>query len=177
MADANDTFSAMAPLARRVAGLVERGTVLLTDAAKKFQALQMRIAGDETDDSLEHFEPYGFTSHPKAPDATGAAEGVVLNVGGNRDHPVVIVVGDRRYRLTGLAEGEVAIFDDQGAKIVLKRTKIQIVSNTGDTVEVSDDGTALVATDGVVHGSGIDPYTGATYFALGNASATLLAKK
>jgi hypothetical protein len=31
--------------------------------------------------------------------------------------------------------------------------------------------------DGVVHGRGIDPFTGAPYFALGNTSAIVMAKK
>ncbi len=172
---------AIQALKARIHGLVERGSVVLSTASSKLQSLQLKIAGEPTDDDLEHFEPYGFTSRPKDPVAVGAdagaAEAIALALGGNRDHQIVICVADRRYRMVGLEKGEVAIFDDQGAAVVLKRARIQIISNVGDTVEVSDDGAALVATDGVVHGSGIDPYTGSTYFVLGNTSARLLAKK
>ena len=38
-------------------------------------------------------------------------------------------------------------------------------------------GKGLTALDGVVHGSGTDPYTGLNYTALGNASAVVKAKK
>ncbi|WP_431477838.1 phage baseplate assembly protein domain-containing protein [Massilia eburnea] len=58
----------------------------------------------------------GFTSVPKP-----GAEGVVVFVGGNRDHGLVIAVEDRRFRLKGLASGEVAIYDDQGQKVHLTR--------------------------------------------------------
>lgn len=43
-----------------------------------------------------------------------------------------------------------------------------------DRVDVGD---GTVPTDGVVHGAGVDPFTGSTYFALGNTSSRLRAKK
>jgi hypothetical protein len=52
-------------------------------------------------------------------------------------------------------------------KLVLKATQVFIGDEAGLT--------ALI--NGVVLAGGIDPFTGATYGALGNASATVLAKK
>lgn len=52
-----------------------------------------------------------MTSVPHA-----GAECVTLSVGGNTDHPVVINVDDRRYRMRGLKTGEMAIYDDQGCR-------------------------------------------------------------
>lgn len=77
------------------------------------------MAGDLRDD-VEHFEPYGFTSEPK----TGA-EPLIVALDGDRD-PIAICVADRRYRLTGLTSGEVALYDDQGQEVVLAREGIRI---------------------------------------------------
>ena len=52
---------------------------------------------------------------------------------------------------------------------------INLVVSGGATINLGDS--ALAALDGVVTGQGIDSFTGATYFALGNASAVVKAKK
>jgi phage gp45-like len=41
-------------------------------------------------------------------------------------HPIVLVVGDRRYRLKNLQDGEVAIYDDLGQKVHLTRDGIRV---------------------------------------------------
>ena len=109
----------MSPLARSVGNMLARGTLVLANAASKMQSLQVRILDGEAKDAVEHFEPYGFTSHPHA-----GAEALLQFFGGDRSHGVAFMVADRRYRLLGLAAGEVALFDDLGTKIVLKRGNI-----------------------------------------------------
>jgi phage gp45-like len=52
------------------------------------------------------------------------AEAAVLFVGGIRDHALVVAVDDRRYRKTGLQPGEVALYTDQGAYVLLKRGSV-----------------------------------------------------
>lgn len=99
--------------------LLVRGTVVLTAAGKKMQAQQMRLTAGEVKDNLEHFEPYGFTSHAQA-----GAEGITAFLGGDRSHGVVLVVADRRYRLQALEAGEVALYTDEGDKIHFKRGRI-----------------------------------------------------
>ena len=99
--------------------LLVRGTVVLGNAAKKMQALQMRLLAGEVKDNLEHFEPYGFTSHPLP-----GAEGITVFLGGDRSHGIVLVVSDRRYRIQSLKPGEVAIYTDEGDKIHFKRGRI-----------------------------------------------------
>jgi phage baseplate assembly protein V len=111
----------LAPLARRLQNFMARGTVLRSDAGKKMQQLQVRLLADEVADGLEHFEPFGFTSRPKP-----GAEHVTLFVDGDRSHGITIVVADRRYRLQGLEEGEVALHDDQGQKVHLTRNGIVV---------------------------------------------------
>lgn len=99
--------------------LLARGTVVLAHSATKLQSLQMRLTAGEVNDDMEHFEPYGFTSHPLA-----GAEGIATFLGGDRSHAVVLVVADRRYRLKALAPGEVAIYTDEGDKVHFKRGRI-----------------------------------------------------
>lgn len=118
---ASNWMEAVRGLRVRLAGVVSRAVVKRVDDSKKRQALQI-VAGVLAD-GLEHFQPYGFTSVPHA-----GAEGVALFVGGERDHGLVVAVDDRRYRLTGLEGGEVALYTDQGDKLVFKR---------GGTIEVT----------------------------------------
>lgn len=58
--------------------------------------------------------------------------------------------------------------------LVVKGPKVVIIAET-NAVEVGQQG--LGVADGVVHGSGVDAFTGLTYTAMGNTSSTLKAKK
>lgn len=122
----------MAPLARRLGNMVARGAVSAVNAASKMQSLQLRLMAGEAKDNVEHFEPFGFTSKPKP-----GAEHITLFLDGDRSHGVTIVVADRRYRLTGLDDGESALYDAYGNKVHLKKdgtmavvasTQVQITS-------------------------------------------------
>lgn len=108
------------PLLRRVAGMVQRGVVTATADGSKMQGVQVLVGDDVVRGPVEHFEPYGFTSQAQA-----GAEAIVVNVGASADLPVCIVVADRRYRLK-VAPGEVAIWDDQGQAVALRRDGIVI---------------------------------------------------
>lgn len=105
-----------APLARRVRLLARRAVVRLVYDDPKLQELQLAIFSGEIRDRVERWQDYGYSSHPLP-----GAEAIVLALGGNTDHCAVIKVDDRRYRLTGLAEGEVAMYDDLGKAIHFKR--------------------------------------------------------
>jgi len=106
----------MAPALRRVALMVGRAVLELVDDGKPLQAVQLSLLADEVRSNVERIQQYGFTSHPHP-----GAEGVALAVGGSRDHLVVVAVDDRRYRLRGLAQGEVAIYTDEGDQVVIRR--------------------------------------------------------
>lgn len=99
--------------------MLVRGTVIMADAARKLQTLQVRLTAGEIKDGAEHFEPYGFTSHPLA-----EAEVLTAFLGGDRSHAVVLVASDRRYRIKELKPGEVAIYTDEGDKVHFKRGRI-----------------------------------------------------
>lgn len=87
------------------------------------QTAQARLLADETHDDMERVQEYGFTSVPLP-----GAEGVVVFVGGNRDHGLIIATDDRRYRLKGLQGGEVALYTDEGDSIIFKRSHVIEVS-------------------------------------------------
>lgn len=116
----------------RVQMMVGRAVLSAVQDDSKLQELQVELLSDEVHDGVEHFTPYGFTAHPKK-----GAEAIMLAVGGLRSHGLVITVADRRYRLTSLAEGEVALHDDQGQKIHLTRDGIVILSDKGVTIDAT----------------------------------------
>jgi len=145
----------IAPLKRRVMLMVSRAIIESVDDSAKMQLIKASLLADEVVDEVERFQNYGFTAVP-----FGDAEALMLSIGGEREHGVIIAIDDRRYRLSGLAGGEVAIYDDQGQKIVLHRDKILIetekdleaavggiatVNITGD-VNLSADGNVTVST-------------------------------
>lgn len=124
-----------APLVRRIRLSVGRGIVRLVNDTLKLQAVQVSLLADETQDNVERFQEYGFTSHPLP-----GAEAIAVCVGGSRDHAVVIAVDDRRYRLQAIAPGEVAIYDDQGQKVHLKdNNEIHVVCLNKLTADVAND--------------------------------------
>ncbi|MCX5496428.1 phage baseplate assembly protein V [Kaistia dalseonensis] len=121
----------------------------------KLQHLDVSVLKGESHEGAEHMEPYGMTARPHA-----GAEAMVLYVGGNRAHPIVISVANRKYRLQGLTEGEVAIYDDLGQKVHLTRDGIVLDSPIAVTVNAPDatlntdvviNGTLAINGDGVTH--------------------------
>jgi phage baseplate assembly protein V len=120
------------PINRKLRQVASRAVIKLVNDDLKLQELQIAGLSGETLDGVERFQEYGFTSHPKE-----GAEAVSLSLGGNRSHTVIVAVDDRRYRLKGLESGEVALYDDLGQKIVLKRDRIEVVAPK--VVVISDD--------------------------------------
>lgn len=126
-----------------------RGRMALVDDSKKLQQVQVELLADEVKDNVERFQQYGFTSVP----LTGA-EVVCVFLGGGRDHGIAFTIDDRRYRLTGLDNGDVALYNDTGAKIVIGRD--QQITVTCDTlvfdashVELKGDTVTISASDSI----------------------------
>ncbi|XEH25277.1 phage baseplate assembly protein V [Edwardsiella tarda] len=89
------------------------------DSNAKVQTIQAKGIGGEALRGNELFQQYGFTSCPLP-----GTMGIVLPLGGVSTHGIVIATEHGTYRLAGLKSGEVALYDDQGTKIVLKRGRI-----------------------------------------------------
>jgi phage baseplate assembly protein V len=117
-------------LGARVRGMVSRAVVNLINDATKLQGVQITLMADQVADDVERFQNYGLTSVPLP-----GAEAVALAVGGSTAHTVVVVVDDRRYRLKGLAGGEVALYDDLGHKVHLTRSGI-VIDGAGHLVKM-----------------------------------------
>lgn len=128
-----DQVTALAAEVRRLQRMVRllatRATVTLSDSTDHIQRLQLAGLGDEVLDSIEHIEPYGYTSRP-----LDGAEAIVANLFGNRDHAVALLVGDRRFRLKNLQKGEVALWTDEGDVIHFKRGNQILVDTLGTLV-------------------------------------------
>lgn len=135
-------------MAQRIANLLARGSVTLSNAAGSMQTLQIALLSDEAKDEVEHFEPYGFTSNPH-PDA----EVLAAFIEGDRSHGIVIMAADRRYRVKNLQPGEVALYDDHGAMI--KLTQSGIVINGGGHPIAINGAAQVTVTGGDVIADGI----------------------
>lgn len=123
----------IAAIAGRVELMIGRAVIAAVTDTTQAQGLQLELLADEVQEGVERFQGYGYTSHPFP-----GAEALVAFVGGTRSHGIVVQVEDRRYRLKNLAQGEVAIFDDLGQVVHLKRDGIHIESPNKVTVEAPD---------------------------------------
>ena len=153
--DVNALFESLVQRIRMVAA---RGVVGRVDDGKKMQALQLALLADEAQDGVERFQQYGFTGVPLA-----GAEALVVFLGGNRDHGIVLAVDDRRYRIKGLEDGEVALYthedqgDDKHRVILRKDRKVEVhgaqILINADAGEGGGDGVVRIEADGVeIHG-------------------------
>lgn len=122
---------------KRIQNAITRATIKLINSKTKTQSLQIGLLAGEIKGNIEHMEPYGFTSHPNP-----GAEAIALFFGGDRSNGVVVVAADKRYRLLNLQQGEVAIYDDQGQKVVL--TRDGIVVNTPQTLTATCGGDVTI---------------------------------
>lgn len=136
----------MGPFKRRLMLMVGRAVLRLIKDDTGLQRVQLVALDGETLDEVERFQEYGFTSVPH-PDA----EAMLVSIGGVRAHAIVIAVDDRRYRLRGLAGGEVALYTDEdqkpgGHRIVLRRNQEIEVHAQKYTIDVGDGANVLTMT-------------------------------
>jgi phage gp45-like len=108
-------------LGNRVMMMFGRGVLRGVNDSTGRQQLQVELLKNELRDGVEHMQNYGFTSHPMGGDVA------VAFIGGNREQGIVLVVDDRRYRIS-LEAGEVAMYDDLGNKVELLREMVKITA-------------------------------------------------
>lgn len=129
----NAVKAALRPLQRRISNMLARGVVQLVSDAAGIQVVQVSLLADETQDSVERLQNYGFTSVPP----TGS-ECLVVFLGGNRDHPVALAVDNRASRKRTLQPGDTAMYTENTNFIHLKRAA------NGDIVISSPDGNVRI---------------------------------
>jgi len=117
---------------------LERGTITFVSSSKKMQTVQARRSAGVGKNDIEHFEPYGLTSHPPE-----NSEAIIGFMDGDASHGVALVIANRSVRIKNLQPGEVAIFTDEGDSLVLKRGNIAELTtktfrvNATESVEIN----------------------------------------
>jgi phage gp45-like len=141
-------------IAHRAYTYMARGTLKKMDDKGLWPTLDIDMFKGESKTGIEWPQMYGVHSYPKSQDSGGdsggggasqqaadgggggdsgggqgggkAAEAMVLFLNGQRSHGVVLGIGDRRYRIKGTKEGEVAIYDDQKQQIHITRDGVHV---------------------------------------------------
>lgn len=109
---------------RGISNLLARASLAAPAKQGKLQSLQLQVLSGEAKEAVELFEPYGYTGV-----AMEGAESVVAFIGGSRTHAIALVQTDRRFRPTDLLPGEVALFTNEGTRIVLRRDgKVEVIA-------------------------------------------------
>jgi len=106
----------LSPVRNRVRLMVGRCVLEVINDSTKAQSVQITGMADEVRDDVERFQNYGFSSVPYA-----GTEGIAVSVGGNRAHQVIVATEDRARRPTGLAEGDVALYNSNGVRCLLEQ--------------------------------------------------------
>lgn len=122
----------IAPLRRKVYGMIGTAIVQAVTDSKDLQLLKISLLG-ETHPDVERVQNFGFTSVPPA-----GSQAVVLFVGGRRDHPVVVACDDGRQRIK-LEVGEAALYNDSGSVVKLGAGgKVAIGNDTAELLDLMD---------------------------------------
>jgi phage baseplate assembly protein V len=164
------------PLASRVANTAARAVVQLVNDATGLQLLQIGVLAGETLDDAEHHQPYGFSSVPLA-----GAEAVVVFPNGDRSHPLVTAVSDRRYRPTGGEPGQVTIHNHvTGCRVIMMANgSIELQPAPGQEVFIRDEGGSVDRLvkksehDGHTHGPGTYTNSGGSVTGLSGGAAAV----
>lgn len=96
-----------------------RGVLNLVKSTDNIQKTQVSALADETLQDVELMQHFGFTSVP--PKNTQA---VIIPIGGQTSHGIVIATENGEFRVKGLKSGEVAIYDASGSTIILKQGRL-----------------------------------------------------
>lgn len=129
-----------------------RGTLNLVKSADNIQKVQVSGLADETLQDVELMQQFGLTSVPPA-----GTQVVVLPMGGETTHSIVIATENGSFRVKNLKSGETAVYDESGSTIILKQGRLieidcDILKITATTkVEISSP---LVETDRVLTAQG-----------------------
>lgn len=109
-----------------------RGVLTRINSAPAVQLVQVDgVAGEQLQDN-ELMQQFGFTSNP--PPGTMV---VVLPVGGNTAHGIVVACEHGQYRLKALLPGETAIYNQWGDYCVLKADHLAEISTGTLTIKAT----------------------------------------
>lgn len=128
---------AIAPLKRKILLMAGRGILLAIDDGKGIQQVQASFFKDETKGEVERFSNFGFTSNPPA-----NTECVMISIGGNREHGIIIATENRDLRLKGLPPGASAQYNSNGKYIKLLDDNAEMLI---EKLEITNSSNELMA--------------------------------
>ena len=129
-----------------------RGKLNLVNSADNIQKVQVSGLADEILQDVELMQQFGLTSVPPA-----GTQVVILPMGGETTHSIVIATENGSFRVKNLKSGETAVYDESGSTIILKQGRLieidcDILKITATTkVEISSP---IVETDRVLTAQG-----------------------
>ncbi|WP_180131856.1 phage baseplate assembly protein [Rhodoferax sp. BLA1] len=106
---------------RRLQLLVAQGVGRLVGA----EFVQVGVLDGETVPKARRVEPYGLSYRPKP-----GCQVYLVFPGGDRAEGIALVIGDKRYQMD-LAEGEVALHDDEGNFVKMGRGGVVTIKASG----------------------------------------------
>lgn len=116
----------------RTKGIVTRGVISVLNHSLKGQTAKTTGRAQEIDDDVEVMEQFGFRSSPPS-----GSEGILLRIGGAREHIVGILFNNRSLAPDGVLQGETCIYNATGAQVVMRTDgSIEVTPGPGQTVKV-----------------------------------------
>ncbi len=128
-------------LERAVLTLVQRVEVQQVDDNTPIQTVQVSALGQEILAKLERIQPLGLASLPSV---NSAPDGVVVFVGGDRSHGILLSMEEQGKRPALAAAGDVALYSPGAASLqLLLSTGLQAVEILAPQVNIRDKDTPL----------------------------------
>lgn len=121
------------PIMRRVRLIISRAKVTGINDGMKAQNIQVTVLNGETLDNVERLTEYGLISVP-----TAGAEAVIGFINAVRDHPVALVIADRRTRVNGLKPGDSGLYHAEGHTILLTENGEIVITGKKLRMEIED---------------------------------------
>lgn len=127
-------------LLRRINNVIARGKLLEPLSNDKTPRAKIGLMAREVYDGIEYPQDYGFASSPPK-----NSELLAHFLGGNRDHGYLTRIFNKDFTPTDLEEGEVCLYNNGTAKVLLDKDS-NIIVTTGEnlTIEINADGSIII---------------------------------
>lgn len=152
------------PIKNKILLSIGRGILLAAKDDKEIQQVQLTLLADEVKDQVESMAHFGFSSNPPK-----GSDLVMLSVGGNRDHGIVVASEHRESRFKNLAEGDSVLYNKNGKYIHIKGdniealvSKLKIENDSHELITVLSELTQELIDGLTITAIGPQPWTAAT---------------
>ena len=127
--------------------LIGRAILKAVNNTGNIQKLKMVGLYNENMSDVDRVQDYGIETYPKV---TKNTEVIIIFPNGNRDAGIALKVGDRTYRPSGMAVGDVYLYDYRGTEI--KIDSVGITLKSGDASGWKPNVLTTDPFSGVTHG-------------------------